>query len=183
MTALYFNRQPQEALRVGEQALAVNPNDTELLSEFGSRLALSGQWQRGAAVMEEALSRNPGAAGYYRGVLALSEYMQGNYAKAAFEIRQANIQKFPLFHIVAAVIYAERGMTDEAKRESQEFALMGSDYLVNLTEELKTRLARPEDRERILAGLRKAGLEPVSGPEPAQSSPAPPSAATVSATN
>jgi adenylate cyclase len=181
MTALYFNRQPQESLRVGEQALAVNPNDTELLSEFGSRLALSGQWQRGAAVMEEALSRNPGAAGYFRGVLALAEYMQGNYGKAVIEIRQANIRKFPLFHIVAAVIYAERGMIDEAKRESQEFALMGSDYLVNLTDELETRLGRPQDRERILAGLKKAGLNPLEAPAgPATLSPA---AATASATD
>ena len=47
MTALFFNGQPVDSLRVGEQALAVNPNDTELLSEFGTRLAMSGQWERG----------------------------------------------------------------------------------------------------------------------------------------
>lgn len=161
MTALFFNRQPQESLRVGERALAVNPNDTELLSEFGARLALSGQWQRGGAMLENAIAQNPGAAGYYRGVMALGEYMQGNNEKAVLEIRQANIQKFPLFHVVAAVIYAESGMTDDARRESREFALTGSDYLVNLTKELETRLGRPEDRARILAGLRKAGLEPL----------------------
>ncbi|KQT50878.1 adenylate cyclase [Aureimonas sp. Leaf454] len=160
MTALFFNREPQESLRVGEQAIVVNPNDTELLSEFGSRLALSGQWERGSGILEAAISRNPGAAGYYRGVLALAEYMQGNHEKAASEIRRANIQKFPLFHVVAAVIYAECGMTEEAEQESREFALTGSDYLVDLAEELETRLGRPEDRARILAGLKKAGLEP-----------------------
>lgn len=170
MTALFFNRQPQESLRVGERALAVNPNDTELLSEFGSRLALSGQWERGAAIMEEALSRNPNAAGYYWGALALANYMLGNVEKAASEIQQADIQKFPLFHVVAAIIYAERGMTHEARRESREFALMGSDYLVNLTKELETRLGRPEDRARILAGLRKAGIEPRDDPDEQPSS-------------
>ncbi|KQT83876.1 hypothetical protein [Aurantimonas sp. Leaf443] len=170
MTALFFYRQPQESLRVGERALAVNPNDTELLSEFGSRLALSGQWERGAAIMEEALSRNPNASGYSWGALALANYMLGNYEKAASEIQRADIQKFPLFHVVAAIIHAERGMTEEARRESRAFALMGSDYLVNLTTELETRLGRPQDRARILAGLRKAGLEPRDGPDEQPSS-------------
>jgi adenylate cyclase len=43
MTALFFNQQLEESLRVGEQALAANPNDTELMGEYGVRLAMGGQ--------------------------------------------------------------------------------------------------------------------------------------------
>jgi TolB-like protein len=37
MTVLFFSKEPAEALKVGSQALALNPNDTELLGEFGSQ--------------------------------------------------------------------------------------------------------------------------------------------------
>ena len=44
MMALFFAQQPVEALEVGERAVALNPNDTELLAEFGSRVGQAGAW-------------------------------------------------------------------------------------------------------------------------------------------
>ncbi|WP_457300233.1 adenylate cyclase [Phyllobacterium sp. P5_D12] len=158
MTALFFNQQLTEALRVGEQALATNPNDTELLGEYGVRLAMGGQWQRGAAVLDQALALNPGGAGYYRGNRALAAYMLSDYDMAVVDIRQANLQKFPLFHIVAAVIYAERGMMEDAAREGTLFMKMRPAFLPNITAELTNRNFQPEDQLRVIAGLRKAGM-------------------------
>jgi adenylate cyclase len=138
--------------------LALNPNDTELMGEFGTRVAMGGQWQRGSKLLEETLARNPGGSGYYRGVLGLAAYMQQDFEKAVVEIRQANLQKFPLFHVVAAIIYAERGMTDEATREGDIFVKMSPTFLANIEAELEKRNFQPEDRARLVAGLRKAGL-------------------------
>ena len=47
MLALYFNKEIDAALRVGKQALAINPNDTEFMGEYGERLAVSGNWRDG----------------------------------------------------------------------------------------------------------------------------------------
>src|SRR4029077_14317502 len=52
MMALFSNQQLAESLRIGQQALALNPNDTELVGEFGARLALSWQWERGTKLLE-----------------------------------------------------------------------------------------------------------------------------------
>jgi adenylate cyclase len=158
MTALFFNKQPEESLRVGEQALKINPNDTELLSEFGTRLAMSGQWSRGESLLEAALARNPGGAGYYHGIVALSDYMQDKSVDAVAEIRQADQQKFPLFHLVAAVVYEQAGMPDEAASASASFAKLGPEFLVHLRDEIEERVLQPQDKERIMASLRKAGL-------------------------
>ncbi|MBB3146672.1 TolB-like protein [Phyllobacterium trifolii] len=158
MTALFFNQQLPESLRVGEQAHATNPNDTELMGEYGTRLALGGQWERGAAVLQQALLRNPGGGGYYHGTRALAAYMLRDNDTALAEIRQANLQKFPLFHLIAAVIYAERGMMEDAKREGATFVEMRPAFLANLPAELKIRNIPPEDQDRMLAGIRKAGL-------------------------
>ncbi|MGO7588697.1 adenylate cyclase [Rhizobium leguminosarum] len=158
MTALFFDRQLAESLRVGEQALATNPNDTELMGEFGTRLAIAGQWQRGAALLDQAIALNPGSGGFYHGTRALAAYMLHDNHTAVLEIRQANMQKFPLFHVVAAIIYAEAGMMDDARREGQVFVSMRPDFLPNLVTELAMRNMQPEDRDRLIEGLRKAGM-------------------------
>jgi TolB-like protein len=158
MTALFFNRQPEEALQVGEEALTMNPNDTELMGEFGTRVAMSGQWQRGAALLDRALALNPGGAGYYHGTRALAAYMLNDHDNAVRLIRKADMQKFPLFHVVAAAIYAEAGLMDDAKREGEIFMKMRPDYVRNIVEEHKNRNVRPRDNARMIASLRKAGL-------------------------
>jgi adenylate cyclase len=158
MTALFFDRQLAESLRVGEQALATNPNDTELMGEFGTRLAIAGQWQRGASLLDQAIALNPGSGGFYHGTRALAAYMLRDNHTAVLEIRQANMQKFPLFHVVAAIIYAEAGMMDDARREGQVFVSMRPDFLPNIVTELAMRNMQPEDRDRLIEGLRKAGM-------------------------
>jgi TolB-like protein len=158
MTALFFNRQLPEALEVGEQALATNPNDTEFLGEFGTRVAMSGQWQRGAALLDQALALDPGGAGYYHGTRALTAYMLNDTDNAVSLIRRADLQKFPLFHVVAAGIYADAGMMEDAKREADIFMRMRPDYIHNIVEEHKNRNIRPRDNARMIASLRKAGL-------------------------
>ncbi|MEK1930618.1 MAG: adenylate cyclase [Pararhizobium sp.] len=158
MTALFFNRQLTEALQVGEEALKTNPNDTELLGEFGTRVAMSGQWKRGAALLDQALALNPGGAGYYDGTRALAAYMLDDHDEAVRLIRKADLQKFPLFHVTAAAIYAEAGMMDDAKREGAIFMKMRPEYIRNIVEEHKDRNIQPVDSLRMIASLRKAGL-------------------------
>ncbi|MBB3237408.1 adenylate cyclase [Phyllobacterium endophyticum] len=158
MTVLFFNQQLAESMRIGERALATNPNDTELMGEYGVRLAMGGEWKRGAKVLDQALAFNPGGAGYYHGNRALAAYMLGDFETAVVEIRQANLQKFPLFHLVAAIIYAERGMTAEAQDAASTFVAMRPAFLPNLQAELNIRNIRAEDQARLMAGIRKAGL-------------------------
>ncbi|MBY5661401.1 adenylate cyclase [Rhizobium leguminosarum] len=158
MTALFFHQEVAEALHVGEQALATNPNDTELLGEFGTRVAMSGEWQRGAELLDRALALNPGGGGYYHGTRALAAYMLHDDETAVIEIKQANLQKFPLFHAVAAVIYVNAGMIDDARREASSFNAMRPDFIPNVVAELKARNFRPADRARLIADIRRAGL-------------------------
>lgn len=158
MTALFFNNRLAESIEIGESALALNPNDTEFLGEFGIRLASGGQWQRGASMLKDALDRNPGASGYYHAMLALSAYMLKDDEMALAEIRQANVSAFPLVHAIAAIIYAQNGLMDDASREGAIFVKLRPDFLPNVEAELKKRNFPDQDIGYVLAGLRKAGL-------------------------
>ncbi|MDQ0561520.1 TolB-like protein [Rhizobium mesoamericanum] len=161
MTALFFSQKVDEALKVGEEALETNPNDTELLGDFGTRVAQSGQWERGAALLDRATELNPAGGGYYHGMRAFAAYMLHDRRTALVEISQADLQKFPLYHAVAAVIYADADMMDDARREAKRFNEMRPDFIPNIVAELKSRNFRPADRAKLIADIRKAGLPAV----------------------
>jgi len=161
MTALFFNQKVAEAFKVGEQALETNPNDTELLGDFGTRVAQAGQWGRGAALLDRAIELNPGGGGYYHGMRAFAAYMLHDTGTAVIEISQADLQKFPLYHAVAAVIYVDAGMMDDARRAAKRFNEMRPDFIPNIVAELKLRNFQAADRARLIADIRKAGLPAV----------------------
>lgn len=162
MTALFFNREPEESLRVGEQAYRLNPDDTELLGEYGSRLMQAGEHERGMVMMEESLSRNPGASGYYAGMLALGAYLSGDDHKALLMIRRADLQRFPIYHLVAAIIFNRNGLARDSAVSRNTFATMRPNFFANLDAELDRRNFRREDREKIAADALAAGF-PVTG--------------------
>ena len=60
MLASYFNQDVETGNVTGARALALNPNDMEVLGEYGVRTALAGNWAVGATLIEKALAHNPG---------------------------------------------------------------------------------------------------------------------------
>jgi adenylate cyclase len=158
MMALFFTEQPTEALEVGERALALNPNDTELLGDFGSRVGQSGDHARGVALLEQALARNPGHSDYYNGTLAHLAYLQRDYRRAAALIQHVSLDKFPLYHFVAALIYAQLDMAAEAATAREQFLRMRPSFFDHWDDEVVKRNFRPEDGALLAQGARKAGF-------------------------
>ena len=159
MTARFFNREPQAALQYGEQAYRLNPDDTELLGEYGSRLMQAGEHARGMAMMEEALARNPGTTGLYSGLLALGAYLNGDDTRALVLIRRADLQRFPIYHFVATLIYARNGLAQEAAASRATFLKMRPAFFTQFEAELDKRNFNAADRARIAAGAADAGFE------------------------
>jgi adenylate cyclase len=167
MMALFFRGEVEQGIRVGRRALANNPNDTELLSEFGVRLALAGERRHGRDLVEQALARDPAYSGYYHAALALIAYLQRDYEFAESEIRQADLSDFSIYHVVAAMIYAERGLMDAAKQEAALFMKLHPRFMANLDAEMHKRNLRPEDRSHMIESMLKAGLPvPTESTEP-----------------
>ncbi|HET6519781.1 MAG TPA: hypothetical protein VFG47_08160, partial [Geminicoccaceae bacterium] len=159
MLVYFFRGQHKEGLAVGERALALNPNDTELMGEFGSRLVLmSGRRERGEALLRGALARNPGYAGYYHGMLAVGLYLDGRYPEAAAAIERVDEPELPLVHAVAAMIYGQLGRREEARAAGRGFMERHPTFVANIGAELRRRNLGPEDQAHILDGLRKAGV-------------------------
>ena len=158
MLALYFNKEIDAALAVGKQAFAINPNDTELIGEYGSRLAVAGHWQEGCALSAEARQRKPGASSSYDVDLALCTYFTGDYPQAAMWIKKTTFPNNPIYHIIAAAIFGEGGYEIEADRERSWLEQNAPMLVKNIRQEASMRLARSQDVDFFLGSLRKAGL-------------------------
>jgi adenylate cyclase len=71
---------------------------------------------------EQALARNPGHSGYYNGTLAQLAYLERDYLRAEVLIRQVSLAKFPLYHFVSAIIYAQRSGRLFTRSESRRWS-------------------------------------------------------------
>lgn len=158
MFALYFSKEIEAALSVGKRALTINPNDTELMGEYGYRLALSGEWDDGCPLVEEARTRNPGPLAYYETALALCAYFRGDYPQAAMWIRKATVPGNANYHAIAAAIFGEGGYEVDARRERVWLEENAPGLIKNLRQEVAMRIIRPEDVDFFLGSLKKAGL-------------------------
>lgn len=158
MFALYFKGQIEASLALGKQALATNPNDTELMGEYGTRLAVSGRWEEGCNLIASARDRNPGPFGYYEAILSVCAYFRGDHKAAVMWIGKSGAIENPAYHLIAAAVLAEAGRADEAAAERDWLMANARGFVENIWTWTVLRYARAEDRERFIGGLRKAGL-------------------------
>ncbi len=159
MFALYLSKEVDAALAVGKRALEINPNDTELMGEYGYRLALSGNWVEGCPLVAEAQARNPGSSAYYESGLALCSYFQGDYPEAIAWIKKTPALRNANYHAIAAAIFAEGGLKADAARERRWLQDNAPGLITNAHQELALRFGSEKDIELLLGSLKKAGLD------------------------
>jgi tetratricopeptide (TPR) repeat protein len=163
MLALYFAGRHEAALAVGRRAIAQNPNDMELAGEFGFRTAAAGDWALGCSLVERAHERTSKPLGYFEVGLAICAYIRGDFAKATMWIQKTPMLENHFYHLIAAAIYAEAGLTLLCEKERDWIMARTPKIVPNIRQEIAIRYLRAEDRERFLQSFRKAGL-PVAEP-------------------
>lgn len=159
MTALYFAKDIEGALAVGKRAMEINPNDTDLMKEYASWLAQSGNWAEGCRLSTEAVERNPARMAYSEAALALCAYFTGNYHEAATRIKRSPAVNNPTYHAMAAAFFAEGGYMEDAARERVWLEANAPGLIKNARQEVAMRLLRKQDVDFFLGSLKKAGLD------------------------
>ncbi|MBL8578307.1 MAG: hypothetical protein JNK47_13865 [Mesorhizobium sp.] len=158
MIALYLSGRVEEALAIGKEGYEKNPNDMEFAGEYGNRLALSGSWTEGCAMMLEARNSSSAPPGYFEVPLAVCAYMQGNYQAAEDWIKVAPATGNPVYHFVAAAIAGQLGNRSDIENSRSWIESHAPLMLQNIRREVAMRIIQPEDQELFLDGLHKAGM-------------------------
>jgi tetratricopeptide (TPR) repeat protein len=154
----WFRHDIGKAAGLFEQALARNPNNSDLWLELGTVYCLTGNWAKGLPLVKEGVARNPAGADIFRLVLVLDAYMRNDYRAALDELARINMPDFVLVNMMLAATYGQTGQKMDAQREVQTIERIVPDFGNRVGAELDKRNMYPEMKVKILDGLRKAGL-------------------------
>jgi DNA-binding SARP family transcriptional activator len=136
------------------QALAINPNDANVLASYGSTRAHFGQIEEGIAHIREAMRINPYHPEWYWINLGSILYKARRYEDAieAYK-RKSNPQTWVLSRLAAC--YAQLGRREEAAQTTAEILRQKPEFTIS---DQRTATWGPADLKHLREGMRKAGL-------------------------
>jgi Tfp pilus assembly protein PilF len=146
------------AFAAGRRALAINPNNPELMSFVGGRLFARGQWDEGAALVRSSVEQALVVPPLDRVILVLDAYRKHDYAAA---LEQAELIDLPNYYgapFLRAAIYGELGNALEAQKNVQALLAIRPNYAAEMRSELRSRHFTEPLIDMLADGLRKAGL-------------------------
>ncbi len=139
-----------------ERAFDLNPNDPDMLADWGEFLSYSGQPEKAVAQLERAMSLNPSYPDWYADVLGRAYYNSRQYEKAIQMGKRIVEARLGMFEFLAAS-YAQLDRIDEARAEVQNILNVRPNYSIEAVI-YDTRSMEENLLQHLLDGLRKAGL-------------------------
>ncbi len=150
-----YKKQHDEALTAYEHALALNPNDADLLAYTGDCLAYVRQGERAVQLLERAMRLNPYFPDAYLWFLGDAYFHHGDYGKTIETLSRMRDQSEA--HRLLAASHALLGQMDEARRHAGAVMRVHPNFTIAHWRKVPP-LKHAEDLELYVEGLRKAGL-------------------------
>ena len=154
-----WKKQHDRAISEIERAIALDPNLSYAYVLLGSVLHYSGRSEEGIEQINRGLRLDPNHSDIYLHWLALAYFQLGRYEEAIAFLKRRLIRKpdTDISRVLLAASYGQRGCVEEAKAEWAEAFRINPDYsLAHRRQVLPYK--DPADFEKIIDGLRKAGL-------------------------
>jgi adenylate cyclase len=140
-----------------DRALSLNPNNSDILADYGLHLTLCGEMARGIVLLKVALSLNPEPPDWYWFPFFLWHFERQEFEGALDMALRARSEEFFWTHLMHAVAYAAVGMPGEARAAGKRLL----DVYPGFPAVARTELARwvgPARVESSVALLARAGI-------------------------
>jgi adenylate cyclase len=142
----------------GERALALNPNDPDLLAHYGTRLVYMGEWERGLALVTKAIALNPEHPGWYEDPIIYYHYQTREYQRAWMEAQNQGVSGDIWWLLFRVMILGQLGRSKEAQPMIEAALRLKPDVRERLWDMARIWNVPGPHIEHIAEGLRKAGL-------------------------
>jgi TolB-like protein len=160
--ASFFQHDLSAFRLAAERAMSLNPLDGSTVAYMGILVAYSGDWERGVAIADRAMSLNPHPPGWYRFAAFYNCYRKGEDADA-LDIAERLRMGMPAYYysyLALAVAHAQLGHVDAARAAAREIVTLVPDFVTTIHHKMaQWQHWNPDLRARIVDGLRKAGLD------------------------
>ena len=147
------------AERIQRQALALNPNDPEMLVQLGWRLAVRGEFEEGLGYIRRAIDRSVNPPGWYYHLIAIHDFMQGDYAAALAAAEQAGRNGSEIGLSLMAMSQAALGDSEAARQSLATLEAVAPEFFADPEAVYRSHHPTDEIVEALLAGLRQAGWQ------------------------
>ncbi len=154
-------RETEQVRKHFDRAIAINPNDADTLINAAMALAILGEPEEGLALVSTAIRLNPNHPDWYFSFLGGCHFIAGHFVDTIAAMEKAP-DALPEVRAILAAAYAQVGRLDEARTEIAEFVRRfpshwtGQPSIQFVADTF--RWGRQESINRLLDGLRKAGL-------------------------
>jgi len=152
-----FQNKYELAIRQGQQAIALNPNDADTYNRLGFVLLWSGRLDKAIRALEMSLRLDSASTRNVWLHLGMAHYLKGEYDKA-LEVLEKGVIKRPRFlgyHLMLAATYARLDRMQKAGDAAETVRRLNPFFD---PETFGTGLRNPSHRDAIIAGLQEAGL-------------------------
>jgi TolB-like protein len=160
LAQVYFFRQDLGAFRpAAEQAMALNPLNTDALGILGLELVHTREFKRGSAIVRRAMELNPNHAGWYHFAPIWEHFERGEYERALEHAMQVNMPSLFWQPLVIAAIYGHLGRRAECAAAVRDLLAIDPGFAAHARRDIAAWHFASGLLDRIVDGLGKAGLD------------------------
>jgi adenylate cyclase len=159
MKALFVAGFPDDALKEGQLAVSLNPNDSDIVSEYGCKLIYRGDLLAGTGLLREVEGRVSLASAQHRFCRFLAAYLQNDQAGIRRGAADLVAEKGMLALIASALTLARSGDMEGARRVIDEIIAFSPGFAAEPKATLLRRGWEETIVERVYQDLLRSGLE------------------------
>ncbi len=117
LAALFSRRDMEGAWRAANEALALNPFDTDVIADIGARHIQAGRFERGLAMIKEAFELNTAPPVWARTYQAIALYMLNRVDESSIIAAQLETTRFPPAMVATLLVaYRQRNLVKAKER-------------------------------------------------------------------
>jgi hypothetical protein len=146
------------ALAAGERCLELNKYDMLALGEYGGRLVLAGQVDKGMTMLRQAGAHGAVRPSWHHIYVFIGAYVSGNMAEAESAANDIPNDTVPLGQVVKALAAHARGEGNAARQAIDRLKAQGGHWKDDPAGELARLIADPGIVARLARDLAAAGL-------------------------
>ena len=152
-------KQHAQAIAEAERALSLDPNFADAYTTLADILSFAGRPAEAIRLVETAMRLNPCYPASYLWSLGHAYRLAGRYEEAIAALKRV-LTRNPdhlTAHVLLAALYSGLGREEEARAEAAEILRVSPNYSLAVVRQ-RMPYQDPAELERILDGLRQAGL-------------------------